>query len=204
MMVQESLEREHHTYTVRNQDSDARSIVIEHPPRQGWELAAGTKPEETSTSAYRFRMKADSEKTASLEFDEVHSFGTSYSISNITPDQIAMFIRQGWVNEKVENALHPILQQKDVVAEYAEKISSTSSKIKSIFDDQKRLRENVSALKSSTEERALLQRYSSELNREEDDLSSLRKELAQLQTKHEDANQKLNDMIEKLEMSVKL
>ena len=204
VMYQDSQEREHHTYTVRNQDSNARSVVIEHPQRRGWELAGGAKPEETSTSAYRFLVKAESEKTASLEFDEVHSFGTTYSLSNITADQIAMFVRQGWANESIEEALRPIMQQKDEVAGYVEQIASATNKINSIFDDQKRLRENLAALKSSAEERALVQRYSGELNQEEDDLSSLRKELAQVQAKHDDANQKLNEMIEKLEMSVKL
>ena len=204
VMYQDSQEREHHTYTVRNQDSNARSVVIEHPLRQGWELAGGAKPEETSTSAYRFLVKADAEKTASLEFDEVHSFGTTYSLNNITPDQIAMFVRQGWANDKIEEALRPIMQQKDEVAGYAEQISTTTGKINSIFDDQKRLRENLAALKSSAEERALVQRYSGELNHEEDDLSALRRELEQVQAKHDATNQKLNDMIEKLEMWVKL
>lgn len=204
VMFHESQEREHHTYTVRNQDTSARSVVIEHPERQGWELAGGAKPEETSTSAYRFRVAVDPDKTSSLEFDEVHSFGVNYSLTNITPDQIAVFVRQGWVNEKIEEALRPILQQKDEVAGYAGQITSTNTKISALFDDQKRLRENLTALKGGAEERALAQRYTGELNHEEDELGGLRQQLAQLQTKHEAANQKLNELMEKLELEVKL
>lgn len=203
VLFHESQEREHHTYIVRNQDDKAREVIIEHPERSGWELAGGAKPVETSASAYRFRVKVDPAQSSSLEFDEVHSFGTSFALTNITPDQIAIFIRQGWANDKIQDALRPIIQQKDEIARYEQQISSTKTKISSIFDDQKRLRENLSALKGA-ETRSLAERYTGELNREEDELAMLRKELAQLQTQHDGANQKLNLMMEKLEVEVKI
>jgi len=204
VMFQESQEREHHIYTVRNQDSSGRAVVIEHPQRKGWELASGAKPEETSPSAYRFRVKADPANAASMEFDEVHSFGMNYALTNITPEQITLFVHQGWMNDQIEGALNPIMQQKDQVAGFASQIESTNHKISALFDDQKRLRENLAALKGGTEERALAQRYTHELDREEDELTGLRKDLAQLQTKQEAANQQLNEMMEKLELEVKL
>jgi hypothetical protein len=204
MLFQESLEREHHTYTVRNQDGSGRAVVIEHPQRNGWGLAAGAKPEETSPSAYRFRVKVDAAQTSSLEFDEVHSFGVNYALSNISPEQIAMFVHQGWMNDQIENALSPIMKQKDEVAGYASRIASINNQISALFDDQKRLRENLTALKGGAEEKALAQRYTSELDRQEDELNSLRKDLAQVQSKQEGAKQQLEEMIEKLEMEVKI
>jgi hypothetical protein len=203
VLFHESQEREHHTYIVRNQDDKAREVIIEHPERSGWELAGGAKPVETSASAYRFRVKVDSGQSSSLEFDEVHSFGTSFALTNITPDQIAIFLRQGWANDKIQDALRPIIQQKDEIARYEQQISSTKTKISSIFDDQKRLRENLTALKGA-ETRSLAERYTGELNREEDELAMLRKDLAQLQTQRDGANQKLNDMMEKLEVELKI
>ena len=204
VMYQESQERQHHTYTVRNQDSAPREVIIEHPERDGWHIADGAKPEETSASAYRFRLKVEPEKTSSLEFEEVHTLGTNYLLSNLTPDQITLFAHQGWMNQRLESALRPIVQQKDEIAGYAEQITSTKGKVNSIFEDQKRLRENLTALKGGTEVRALAQRYTSELNREEDELAALRKQLADWQDKHNTANQKLNEMMESLAMEVKL
>ncbi len=203
VLFHESQEREHHTYIVRNEDAKAREVVIEHPQRSGWELAGGAKPVETSASAYRFRMKVDPSQSASLEFDEVHSFGTSFALTNITPDQIAMFVHQGWANDKIQDALRPVIQQKNEIARYEQQIASTKTKISSIFDDQKRLRENLTALKGA-ETRTLAERYTGELNREEDELATLRKELAELQTQRDEANQKLNDIMEKLEVEVKI
>ena len=203
VLFHESQEREHHTYIVRNEDAKEREVIIEHPQRSGWDLAGGAKPVETSASAYRFRVKVDPAQSSSLEFDEVHSFGTSFALTNITPDQIAIFVRQGWANDKIQDALRPIIQQKDEIARYEQQIASTKTKISSIFDDQKRLRENLIALKGA-ETRTLAERYTGELNREEDDLAALRKDLAQLQTQRDGANQTLNDMMEKLEVEVKI
>ena len=203
VLFHESQEREHHTYIVRNEDAKEREVIIEHPQRSGWELAGGAKPVETSASAYRFRVKVDPSQTSSLEFDEVHSFGTSFALTNITPDQIAIFVRQGWVNDKIQDALRPVIQQKNEIARYEQQLANTKTKISSIFDDQKRLRENLTALKGA-ETRSLAERYTGELNREEDELAALRKDLAQLQTQRDGANQKLNDMMEKLEVEVKI
>jgi hypothetical protein len=204
VMYQQSQTREHRIYTIRNQDSSAREVVIEHPERQGWELTGGAKPEETSSSAYRFRVKVDRAQTSSLEFDEAHSFGVTYTLTNITPDQIVLFVREGSIDDKIEDALRPILKQKDEVAALAEQITSINDKISALFDDQKRLRENLTALKGGAEEKTLAQRYTGELNRQEDELGSMRKELAEVQSKHEAANQKLADMVERLQMEVKL
>lgn len=203
VLFHESREREHRTYIVRNEDAKEREVIIEHPQRSGWELAGGAKPVETSASAYRFRVKVDPSQSSSLEFDEVHSFGTSFALTNITPDQIAIFVRQGWANDKIQDALRPIIQQKNEIAHYEQQISNAKTKISSIFDDQKRLRENLTALKGA-ETRSLAERYTGELNREEDELATLRKDLAQLETQRDGANQKLNDMMEKLEVEVKI
>lgn len=204
VMTHISEERQHHTYIVRNQDKTARAVIIEHPQRKGWELTAGAKPEETSPSAYRFRVNVGPQHTEQLEFDEVHSFGATYQLTNVTPEQIALFVHQGSINPKIESALEPIIKQKDEVAEYAEQVTELNAKLSGIFDDQKRLRENLQALKGSAEERTLAQRYTSELNRQEDELSTLRKQRDEAQVKHESAQAELNDMLEKLDMEVKL
>ena len=52
-----------------------------------------------------------------------------------------------------------------------------------IEKDQGRLRENMKALKGSAEERALIQRYTRELDSQEDKLAALRKEREDLDAK---------------------
>ncbi len=73
-----------------------------------------------------------------------------------------------------------------------------------IFDDQQRLRENMKALKGSADEKALLQRYTKQLNDQEDRLESLQKESEKIESQHEEAQAALDKMIQDLSFDVTL
>jgi hypothetical protein len=64
--------------------------------------------------------------------------------------------------------------------------------------DQARIRENMKALKGSVEEKALLQRYTKQLDSQEDRLGTLNKEIADLQQKQAQEQQKLDDMAQQV------
>jgi hypothetical protein len=204
VMVQTEEQREHRVYTIRNSDKTARTVVIEHPLRAGWKLTSDMKPEETTASHYRFRLNVEPEKTGALTVDELHSYSGRYMVSDLTAEQITGFLRTGRINAEVETALRPILNQRKEVSGFESQIISQRGKLSSIFDDQKRLRENLSALKGNTAERSLIQRYTGELNRQEDELASLRRTLADLQTKRDEAKNKLDAMLDKLALDTKL
>ena len=67
-----------------------------------------------------------------------------------------------------------------------------------IFDDQQRLRESMKALKGSAEEKALLQRYTQQLNEQENRLETLRKESQQLEAQKDSAQGALDKMIRRV------
>ena len=60
---------------------------------------------------------------------------------------------------------------------------------------QNRIREKMKALKGSAEEKALLQRYTGELNQQEDRLAAIRHDIADLQQKRNEAAAKLDRMV---------
>ena len=62
----------------------------------------------------------------------------------------------------------------------------------------------MKALKGSTEEKALVERYAKELNEQEDRVQLLQREITELQTKHGTAKKILNEMIEGLQMETTL
>jgi len=104
----------------------------------------------------------------------------------------------------VEDALRRIIAQKAVVADLDSKKEDRESQTNKIFDDQQRLRENMKALKGSAEEKALLQRYTQQLNEQETHLEALRKESEQLEAKRDGAQTALDKMIQELSFDVKL
>ena len=73
-----------------------------------------------------------------------------------------------------------------------------------IFDDQQRLRENMKALKGSAEEKVLLQRYTRQLNDQEDRLEALKKEVKDLEAKIDAAQAALESLIQALSFDVRM
>ena len=193
------------TYTVRDDDTTPRTVLIEHPLRVGWKLAKATpKPEETTSNVYRFRVSVKPKETSKLEVGESEPLDTRYEISNVTDDQITLFLRQKSINAEVEAALRKIVEQKNRVAALDAEISWRNDEKQKIYDDQQRIRENLKALKGSPEERALTQRYTQQLADQETRLEVLRKETEDFQTKHDQAQDDLDKMVQSLSLDVTL
>jgi len=203
-MMQSTQERQENTYTIRNRDTSARTIVIEHPARPGWKLSDDAKPAESSTSFHRFLVTVEPRKTETLLVKEYRPITNSYQLSNVTDDQIKFFLSQKMISPAIEQALRKVMAQKASVAVIDGDVASRKTKISGISEDQQRVRENMRALKGSTEEKALVARYVRELNEQEDRVQSLHREVADLQQKREAAQKTLNEMIEGLQMEATL
>ena len=177
-------ERQTSKYTIRDSDTLPRQVVIEHPVRDGWKLADGPKAEETSASFYRFRVNVEPGKTAGLSVEEYHPLDTTYQLTNLNNDQVVFLTRQGRITPEMQDVLRRVLDQKNQVSSLETQIQSRQQEVESITKDQGRLRENMKALKGSPEEKALLQRYTHQLDSQEDRLNTLTKEISDLQEKH--------------------
>jgi hypothetical protein len=198
VMIQTSEQRDHQKYTVRNTDTQAREVVIEHPLRQGWKLADGLKPEETSTSFYRFRMKVEPNKTAELKVDEVQPLERRIALSSVTDDQVRIWFNDKTIKPEVEQALRRIIDQKNKITAVDQQIQAKQTVITAINQDQQRVRENMKALKGSVDEKALLQRYTHELNAQEDKLQAARAEIDSLSARKAEGKAQLDKLLQDL------
>jgi hypothetical protein len=205
VLTQISELQERTLYTVRNEDEAARQLVIEHPARYLWSLVKGSKePEEKAPGVYRFRMDVPAKATATLPVEEAHNQETTYQISNLDDDQIALFVRQRTITPEMQQALAKITAQKAVVANLEEEMENRQKGIDRIVDDQGRLRENMKALRGSAEEKTLLQRYTRQLDEQETRLDALRKKIEQTEAQRDQANELLGKMIDDLQIEATL
>jgi hypothetical protein len=198
------ISREHRNklkYTVHNADTAARQVVIEHPVREGWKLVEANKPEETSATHYRFRVVVDPNKTNELNVEEFHTDTTSSALTDLTDDQVQVLIAENNITPELQAAFHRVLDQKNKISDLQAQINLREKELNEINRDQARIRENMKALKGSTEEKALLQRYTRQLDSQEDRLSSLHKEIADLQQKKTEEQQKLEDMVQHITLT---
>ena len=204
-LTQVSEEQQRTTYTVRNQDATARVLVIEHPARVGWNFLKNSKqPEEQAPGTSRFRLEVAPNATAMLPVEEVHPLFTTYQISNLTDDQILYFSKQGSVSPEMADVLKKISAQKTVVAKLEQEMEDRQKDIDRIVDDQGRLRENMKALRGSAEEKALLQRYTKQLDDQETQLASLRKRITDTEAQRDAENEKLERMMDEVNLEATL
>lgn len=204
VMIHESEMRERKTYTFRNEDTSARSVIIEHPVRAGYTLRGDARPIETTADWMRFRLPVASKQSAVLVVEEARPLEARYQLTNLNRDQLELFIRQRTIDSTVEKSLRQILAQKDVVSELDSRKDARDEEMTRIFDDQQRLRENMRSLKGSSEEKQLLQRYTAQLNDQETQLEKLRKEIESLGAKKDAEEQKLTKLVRELTFDVKL
>jgi hypothetical protein len=196
--------REKKTYTFRNEDTSPRMAIVEHPVRQGYELRSEAKPAETTADWMRFRLAVPSKQTAVLVVEEARTLSSAFALTNITSEQVGLFVQQKSIDKTIEDALRKILAQKAVVSDLEGQASEREDETTKIFDDQQRLRENMKALKGSAEEKVLLQRYTRQLNDQEDRLEALKKEMKDLEGKKDAAQSALDKMIQDLSFDVRM
>jgi hypothetical protein len=198
MMTQTSKQLDHQTYTVRNSDTQAREVVIEHALRSGWTIANNVKPEETSASSYRFQVKVPPSQTTILKIDEVQPLERTVALSSVTDDQIKIWFNDKTLKPELMQALRQIMDKKNEISAIDHHMQALQAQISGITQDQARLRENMKALKGSAEERALVARYTRQLNEQEDKLQAVREEIARLDTGRAEKRQQLDKMLQDL------
>jgi hypothetical protein len=191
-------------YLVRNAAPDARTVIVEQPVRQGWKLDSDPQPAETTPNAYRFRVATAPGETVRLHVGQRRTFDQIYHLVNTTDEQLTIILRNANASPALMQQLEPVFAAKRAVTNLDRQIQSKQSDINQITEDQKRLRENLSALKGSAEERSLAKRYTEELNQQEDRLATLRKDLDALHQQRETAQQDLANKIESLNIEEKL
>jgi Carboxypeptidase regulatory-like domain len=205
VMIQTSEYRQETKYTIRDDDTTPRTIIIEHPLRGGWLISGdGPKPEETTSSVYRFRVPVESKATAILTVHESQPVQSRFDLVNVTDDQVKLFVQQRSITPEIEAALRKIIEQKARVTSIDAEIQKRNAETKKIFDDQQRIRENLKALKGSAEERALTERYTQQLTTQETRLETLQRETTSLQDQRDQAQADLDKMIETLSLDANL
>lgn len=197
-------QREKTIYTIRNEDTVPRVVVIEHPIRSDWSLIDELKPEEKTSDVYRFNVEVAAKESKDFSVEETHPEDVNMDLKTFDQDDLDELAADHALTPELEKALKDILAQSDAIDDIGEEIKSKNADVEQIFKDQSRLRENMRALKGTPEEKALLQRYTKELDEEESQLATLRKEVADLEAKKKQAKEELDKTIEKMAFDVKL
>lgn len=189
-------------YRVRNEDAAARTLIIEHPLRNGWTILPEPAAAETTATAARYRLSVAGRNEAALTVTERQVIETRHTVDEINERLIASFSQGGVPDAEVRRALQPVLDAREAVAAVERQLSELTTQVTTIANDQARIRENIQALGSSREERSLRERYTRELNAQEDQLRELQTQIAKVSTERDQRRVELSRLMQKLTFEV--
>ena len=204
VMVVHREERNSTTYVIHNADAATRQVVLEYPLRSGWKLEEEMKPEESSATRYRFRVEVAPGQTDKFIVRESRPEVSRIHISTLTDGQLAAFVVEGAVTALEEQELRKVIAKKGEIAAVDQEIKTRQQDVESIEKGQARLRENMKALKGSPEEKALLLRYTRELDGQEDRLAALQKETGEQKAKREGLQAQFEAMVQGISIEEKM
>jgi hypothetical protein len=193
-------------YLVHNAAPEPRMIIVEHPVRPGWTIDSDPKPFESTPTEHRFRVATQASETVRLHIGERHTLNQLYRLTDTTDDQLILLLKNANASPAILQQLEPVFQAKRAVVALDQQIAAKQQSLDDIAKDQSRLRDNLTALKSTpdSEARPLAKRYTDELLQQEDTLATLRKDLAALNQQRQSAQQDLSNKIDALTLDESL
>jgi hypothetical protein len=203
VVTQDIEHRQRRTYSVRNDDRDARVVVIEHPARADWKLVDVT-PDETTATVHRFRVTAPPGQTTILEVNELRTEATTLSVGEFDHNRLTLIAQGGDARIALERALAPVFAKRAELDAIERDIQQRRQEVETIARDQERVRQNMAVLKGSPAERQLLERYTRQLDAQETRLDALKRELEGLTERQERTLRELAELIKAVQVDLPL
>ena len=186
------------TYIIRNADTAPKDVVIEHPAGSGWKLADGLKPEESTASFSRFRVKVAAAATEKLTIRELRPAENTYALTDLNTNYLELFAG-GHPNPEVQSAYSRFSSKRTKSALSIRKSQVGNSRLAHHNRPGSRT-QNMKALRGSAEERVLLQRYAQQLNSQEDQMAALNTQVTELKQRRDSERSELDTMTKRINL----
>ena len=197
MLTTKTAAEETRTYSIRNVDKKAKTLIIEHPLRQGYTLL-NQKPAEKTAASYRFEVQLAAGATQEFPVSEERIYDQTFAVVNLTPDVILSYVRNRALSDAGRKQLQGIADQKAKIAENDRALQAAESQLNQITADEDRIRRNISSLNNVTGQQQLVQTYARQLDVHEQQLAGLRDRQAELQKKKSALQGELDKLVEAL------
>jgi hypothetical protein len=191
-VLQQRLERRmENLYRLTSRDDKPRTVLVEQPYQDGWELVEPAKFERTPTF-YRFPVEVQPRKTTTLRVVQKRTDQESFALLEGNEDTIRILAQNQQLSEPIRQALSSILNRRRAIRNLEAQIRQQEARIKSITDDQARIRENMRALDRNSD---LYRQYVQKLAQQEREIEQARAEIERLQEQRARAQRELSDYI---------
>ncbi len=197
MLTLRSAAEETRTYTIRNVDQKAKTLIIEHPVRQGYTLL-NRQPSEKTASAYRFEVQVAANSSQEFPVNEERVFEQTYAVSSLSPDARLAYVQNRSLSDAAKRQLQRIADQKSKIAAADRDLQQTAGQIRDLSSDEERIRQNIQSLNNVSGQQQQVQTYARQLDQHEQQLAALRDRQADLQKQKSALQAELDRLIDAL------
>ena len=185
------------TYTVRNVDQKAKTLIIEHPLRSDYTLLT-QKPKEKTATNYRFELALAAGATQEFVVNEERVYEQSIAVTNLSPDILVSYLQNRALSDAGRRQLQRIADQKRQIAENDRALQDANTQMSGLNSDEDRVRRNIQSLNNVAGQQQQVQTYARQLDAQEQQLAALRDKQAELQKKKTALQGELDRMVEAL------
>jgi len=186
------------TYTIRNVDQKAKTLIIEHGQRPEYKVL-NQKPIETTVNAYRFEVKLGPDSTEKYPVSEERVYDNTTAVSSLSPDALLTYVQNKAISDAGRRQLQQILDLKRQVTDTDNQIRQLDSNINNLINDQDRIRQNIGSLNQVSGQQDQVQKYARQLAAQETQLATMRDRASDLKKQRATQESNLNGLIEKLD-----
>jgi len=185
------------TYTAKNVDQKAKTLIIEHPLRPSYTLL-NQKPSEKTADTYRFEIPLAAGATQEFVVSEERVYDQTYSVSSLTPDVLLTYVGNRSLSDAGRKQLQGIADQKRQIAENDRAMQDAAKQVQELTSDESRIRSNIQNLNSVSGQQEQVQTYARQLAAVEQRLTGLRDQQAELQKKKATLEAALDKLMQSL------
>ncbi len=185
------------TYTIKNVDQKAKTLILEHPLRPGYTLL-NQKPSEKTPDAYRFEIALAAGASQEFAVNEERIYDQSFAVLNLTPDVLLDYVQNRALTDAAKRQLQQVSDQKSAIAANDRAAQETEARIRDLTSDEDRIRRNIGSLNNVSGQQQQVQVYARQLDQHEQQLVAMRDRQADLEKKRTTLAAELNRTVEAL------
>ncbi len=189
---------EDRNYLIKNRDAKTKSVLIEQPYRSDWKLIEPMEPTERTRDLYRFAVRVEPGKTASLHVKESLPVEETVQLMDSGIDLMAYYVRAKEVSPKVREALQRVVALRGKLDDARSQRTRLEQRVGEITAEHGRIRENMQRLPQNSD---LYTRYVKKLDQQETELEKLRKEIEVSKNNEDEQRRELQNYVMNLDVA---
>jgi hypothetical protein len=169
--------RETKTYIIKNRSPQDRTLIIEHPFREGWKLMDPEKPLETTRDLHRFEISVPAGKSITQRVTEEFTRVDQMALNSTNDETIRLFLNSAVSSDEAKKALKDVMDRRAKLTNTQRELAAVQQQLKDITEDQGRLRANLEKVPPTS---AAYKRYLEKFDKQEPVIEKFQDEIKQM------------------------